>query len=79
MFILIITIIIADTCNTTLPNEVCILPSTIPGADLGVFCATEIAAGTKMGPYTGKILAKCPDAKCSVSTNAWEVGFQHLR
>ncbi|XP_052224369.1 PR domain zinc finger protein 12-like [Dreissena polymorpha] len=58
--------------NASLPPELIIFPSTIPGSNLGVFCATSIKHGTKMGPYPGRIVTSC-DCRNKPMDKCWEI------
>lgn len=57
----------------SLPEQVTIAPSSIPGVQLGVFSTCWIKEGTQMGPYTGQIV-KLEEVNYDVDNNLmWEV------
>lgn len=57
----------------SLPEQVTVAPSSIPGVQLGVFSSCWIKDGTQMGPYTGRIV-KPEDVNFHVDNNLmWEV------
>lgn len=58
----------------SLPEQVTIAPSSIPGVQLGVFSTCWIKDGTQMGPYTGRIV-KIEELNSEVDNSLmWEVG-----
>lgn len=57
----------------SLPEQVTIAPSSIPGVQLGVFSTCWIKEGTQMGPYTGRIV-KVEELSSDVDNSLmWEV------
>ncbi|XP_067057036.1 PR domain zinc finger protein 12-like [Acropora muricata] len=57
----------------SLPEQVTIAPSSIPGVQLGVFSTCWIKDGTQMGPYTGRIV-KIEELNSEVDNSLmWEV------
>ena len=57
----------------SLPEQVTIAPSSIPGVQLGVFSTCWIKEGTQMGPYTGRIV-KANEVNFETDNNLmWEV------
>ncbi|CAH3041123.1 unnamed protein product [Porites lobata] len=57
----------------SLPEQVTIAPSSIPGVQLGVFSTCWIKEGTQMGPYTGRIV-KIEELNSDVDNSLmWEV------
>lgn len=57
----------------SLPEQVSIAPSSIPGVQLGVFSTCWIKEGTQMGPYTGRIV-KVEELSSDVDNSLmWEV------
>ncbi|XP_032232606.1 PR domain zinc finger protein 12 [Nematostella vectensis] len=57
----------------SLPEQVTIAPSSIPGVQLGVFSTCWIKEGTQMGPYTGRIV-KPDQVNYEIDNNLmWEV------
>ncbi|XP_020906744.1 PR domain zinc finger protein 12 isoform X2 [Exaiptasia diaphana] len=57
----------------SLPEQVTIAPSSIPGVQLGVFSSCWIKEGTQMGPYTGRIV-KPNEVNYEIDNNLmWEV------
>ncbi|XP_078380928.1 PR domain zinc finger protein 12-like isoform X2 [Oculina patagonica] len=57
----------------SLPEQVTIAPSSIPGVQLGVFSTCWIKEGTQMGPYTGRIV-KVEELNSDVDNSLmWEV------
>jgi len=57
----------------SLPEQVTIAPSSIPGVQLGVFSTCWIKEGTQMGPYTGRIV-KIEELSSDVDNSLmWEV------
>ena len=62
----------------SLPEQVTIAPSSIPGVQLGVFSTCWIKEGTQMGPYTGRIV-KIEELSSDIDNSLmWEVGRQSL-
>lgn len=61
----------------SLPEQVTIAPSSIPGVQLGVFSTCWIKEGTQMGPYTGRIV-KIEELSSDIDNSLmWEVGNFH--
>lgn len=46
-----------DTLSQSMPTQLRIDTSTIPGQSFGVFSSSWIKQGTKMGPFTGRIIS----------------------
>lgn len=62
----------------SLPEQVTIAPSSIPGVQLGVFSTCWIKEGTQMGPYTGQIV-KLEEVNYDVDNNLmWEVKIKYF-
>lgn len=59
---------------TSLPREVCLCKSSVPGAEFGVCTRRHIPAGTWIGPFEGKRVQPS-DVKAGMDTSfMWEVG-----
>jgi len=59
----------------SLPEQVTIAPSSIPGVQLGVFSTCWIKEATQMGPYTGQIV-KPEEVNYEIDNNLmWEVSM----
>ena len=61
-----------DSLSATMPSQLRIDSSTIPGQTLGVFSSSWIKQGTKMGPFTGRLVPKDEHFKRD-SKYVWEV------
>uniref|UniRef100_A0A7M5TXW5 PR domain zinc finger protein 12 n=2 Tax=Clytia hemisphaerica TaxID=252671 RepID=A0A7M5TXW5_9CNID len=61
-----------DSLSATMPSQLRIDSSTIPGQTLGVFSSSWIKQGTKMGPFTGRLVPKDEPFKRD-SKYVWEV------
>ncbi|XP_052788654.1 PR domain zinc finger protein 12-like [Mya arenaria] len=55
------------------PPEVAILPSTVPGADVGVYSTGIIKRGTEMGPFPGVYVSPWGGGGRETYTEAWEI------
>lgn len=63
----------------SLPEQVTVAPSSIPGVHLGVFSTCWIKEGTQMGPYTGRIV-NANDVNFEIDNNLmWEVMYNFQR
>ncbi|XP_033103390.1 PR domain zinc finger protein 12-like [Anneissia japonica] len=55
------------------PNQLSLMPSSLPGCDIGIFSTTWIKEGTEMGPFTGKIVSAEDIDWTQDNRFAWEV------
>lgn len=61
----------------SLPQEVCLCRSSVPGAEFGVCTRRHIPAGTWIGPFEGKRV-RPGDVKAGMDTSfMWEVGSHY--
>ena len=62
---------------TSLPREVCLCRSSVPGAEFGVCTRRHIPAGTWIGPFEGKRVQPS-NVKAGMDTSfMWEVGAHY--
>ena len=59
----------------SVPAQLTVKPSLIPGAGLGVFATTLISKGVRVGPYEGKIVDKDDMGDLHNTAYAWEVRY----
>jgi hypothetical protein len=62
----------------SLPEQVCIGSSSVPGIKHGVFTSCWIKEGTHMGPFTGHILRKDEIDFEQDNSFMWEVGNLYI-
>ena len=60
----------------SLPKQIKIQGSTIPGETLGVFSVSWIKEGTQMGPYTGHVVKVSQVRQEELNDYMWEVMIQ---
>ena len=61
-----------ESLSANMPTQLRIDTSTIPGQNLGVFSSAWIKQGTKMGPFTGRLVTTDEQLKHD-SKFVWEV------
>ena len=61
-----------ESLSVNMPSQLRIDNSTIPGQSLGVFSSAWIKQGTKMGPFTGRLVTTDEQLKHD-SKYVWEV------
>ena len=57
----------------SVPAQLTVRPSLLPGASLGVFATTAISKDVRMGPYEGKKVSVEEAGKFYNTAYAWEV------
>ena len=72
------TDVVLDSLLVNLPNQIRIETSSIPGQNFGIFSKAWVKQGTKMGPYTGKLIPLENREQIDDSSYMWEVCKQML-